>query len=227
MKNVTPVLLAGAALLLASCNRTSAPQPEAASGKVVELKFDGTTGAPSYTAWSGGAGQVVASVGTKELVRTDLKADGSFSLSLPKPDAALLSGTTSGSFTANLPNNCTGNLSLSGATDAKSAVPTFSVQAQKSGQIAPLASGGTASSPTAETGLYIYLDKAVGLSGQITCIQNNIIVTGNVNAQFSAGWNKVSTSVAITSAGGTVTLKAGNIPSTWVYGAPTALSLRK
>lgn len=227
MKNPAALVLVGSALLLASCNRNSVPavQPNVASGKVVELAFDPQTGSPSYTAWSGGAGKVVASVeGKPELATASLGADGSFSLTLPSVESSLLVNANPADFSTELPDNCTGSFTFSGANDAKSAVATFSVQAQKSGEIAPLAASGTATSLTLAVGLYVYFDKAVGLSGKLTCIENNKTETADVNLQFVPGWNVVSVDVMSTQ----ISMKTGTLPGSWVYvgNGASALSLK-
>jgi hypothetical protein len=218
MKNPALLTLVCSGLLLASCNRNTPPQPDSAAGKLVELKFAETTGAASYSAWSGGAGQVIASVeGKGELVKTVLKADGSFSLTLPRLETALLVAADPTALTPGLPENCTSSLEVSGAADARSAVATFGVQAQKSGAIAPFALREAANSATLEAGAYVYFDKAAGLSGKITCIKNNVSVTGDINVQFRPGWNKLSLSVAATATEVKVSLTTGTLPANWVY----------
>ncbi|WP_157464939.1 hypothetical protein [Deinococcus apachensis] len=231
MKNPAALVLVGSALLLASCNRNSVPavQPNVASGKVVELAFDPQTGWPSYTPWSGGAGKVVASVeGKPELATASLGADGSFSLTLPTVDSNLLVTPDPADFSTELPDNCTGSLTFSGANDAKSATAAFSVQAQKGGEIAPLALSETADSATFAAGLYVYFNKAVGLSGKVTCIENNTTATGDVNVQFVAGWNVVSVSVTGTATSTQISMKTGTLPGNWVYlgDGATQLSLK-
>ncbi|WP_034382898.1 hypothetical protein [Deinococcus sp. YIM 77859] len=219
MKKAAALLL-GSTLLLASCNSTpSTPQPETVSGQVKELSAS-PSGTITYSSWTGGAGKVLVSVeGKDNLVTADLTADGRFSLTLPSLDAALLSNLD---LTSDLPEGCTGSLTTSGASNARGNVATFRVQAGKSGEIAPAGfqvrtSGGTLESVSMEGGLYVYADKAAGLSGRLNCTQDGVPVTGNINVQLQAGWNKMTLTLSATKQGGTLSLKTGSLPAQWLY----------
>ncbi|GAA5514969.1 hypothetical protein Dcar01_03733 [Deinococcus carri] len=214
MKNLSLLLLAGSALLLASCNMNSVPQPEAVSGQVKELSPT-ASGAVTYTGWSGGAGKVMASVeGKDNLVTADLAADGKFSLTLPRLDASLLSPMD---LSSELPDGCTGSLKTSGAGDARGNAASFDVQAGKSGMIAPAAFQMSNSSINISSGSYVYVDKAVGLSGKINCTEEGVGVTGDINLQLRAGWNKVTFTISATDQGGNISLTTGSVPAQWVY----------
>lgn len=214
MKNHSLLLLAGCALLLASCNMNSVPQPETVSGQVKELSAT-ASGSVTYTGWSGGAGRVMASVAGKDnLVTADLAADGKFSLTLPRLDASLLSPMD---FSSELPDGCTGSLKTSGASDARGNAASFDVQAGKSGMIAPAAFQMANSSTSISSGSYVYVDKAVGLSGKLNCTEEGLTVTGDVNLQLRAGWNKVTFTISATAQGGNISLTTGSVPAQWVY----------
>ncbi|GAA5532063.1 hypothetical protein [Deinococcus aluminii] len=224
MKNISLLLLAGSALLLASCDKLSTPQPVTVSGQVKELIVS-DTGAATYTGWTGGAGKVIASVeGQDNLATAALAADGKFSLTLPKLDAALLSPIN---FSSDLPAGCTGDLKTSGASDARGNAASFRVEAaQKSGEIAPAAlettfSGSNLTALKIQSGGYVYADKAVGLSGKLNCTENGTPVTSDINLQLGAGWNKVTFTISTTQQGGTVSstvsVTTGSLPAQWIY----------
>lgn len=219
MKTTLPLVLLASALLLASCGggtaTPSVPQARTVAGQIKELSVS-NSGTVTYTAWTGGAGKVVAAVeGQDNLVTADLVADGNFSLTLPTVDASLL---TDVGFSSDLPAGCTGNLKASGATDARGTAATFRVQASKSGEIAPMAVQVSNSSVSISSGGYIYADKAAGVSGTLNCSEGNTSVAGSINLQLKAGWNQVTFTITATSQGsGTVNFATGSLPAQWVY----------
>lgn len=188
------------------------------TGKVTELSVNSSTGAFTYTPWTGGAGKVNVAAGSKtNFAQGTLNADGNFSVVLPKPDASLLVG---GANSSGLPEGCTGDLKVTGATDARSTGVDFTAQASKSGEIAPAALSMSADGKqlAVQVGAYVYFDKVAGLIGQLTCVENGASTSGTINAQFSAGWNKVSYSIVVNDSGtSSVSVTTGSVPAQWVY----------
>ncbi|SMB90574.1 Ig-like domain-containing protein [Deinococcus hopiensis] len=217
----------------------SQPAGVPVSGGVLEGDLNAQTLTLDTRAWTGGAGNVVAVLGTvggqttSELLRTALGADGSFSLTLPPaPPTDRLTQAFGGN--AVLLPGCSGPLTVSDPA-ARSATLSLQVSATKSGTIQPLTVSvsrndlGVPVGLTAVSGSYVYVDRPVNVTGTQNCTNAGGLTSVNVNWTLASGWNKVSATLAGTIAGtgltGTASLRSGSFPNNWVYStAPAVLS---
>lgn len=223
MKNLSLLALASATLLLASCNRDLPPSDlTSVSGTLKEATFNEQTLAFGTTAWTGGAGTLIA-VGDdgEEVARTALGADGAFSLSLPRTLAAERLTELDVS-ELNAVAGCTGTLKSSAR--ANGALASFSVDAGKDGEVAPAAfrvnrdSAGNPTDITVTVGMLVYVDRSVTITGSQTCTENGVTGRLNVDWKLGQGWNKVSTSFTLSdTASGTINLTSGTLPADWLY----------
>lgn len=223
MKNFAVLTLACSGLLLASCDRNPPPSNlTSVSGTLKEATFNEQTFAFGPTAWTGGAGTLIA-VGDdgEKVAQTALAADGAFSLSLPRTlaadrltelDVSELNGVE----------GCTGTVKSS--TRANGALASFSVDAAKDGEVAPAAfrvnrdSAGNPTSITVTVGLLVYVDRSVTVRGSQTCTQDGVTGRLNVDWKLGQGWNKVSTTFTLSDSGsGTINLTSGTLPADWLY----------
>ncbi|EYB68186.1 hypothetical protein DEIPH_ctg025orf0018 [Deinococcus phoenicis] len=238
MKNFRLLLLAGSALLLASCNTDKVPG-YGLSGTVVEGTYD-SSGILTTTPWKGGVGSVVASIPTQdgrdltELARTTLAADGKFNLSLPRPANNQL-GPVDGEDVAGSGAHCQGTIEISDR-QAQGTGLFLSVDAKdasKDGLLA-LVAGSTVMTGDKVvidqvSGGLMYVDRDVKIKGVRTCIvslkEGTATTTNDVNLTLQKGWNKFTTALKIEADGtrsqGTITLRSGSFPTdNWVFMSP-------
>jgi len=223
MKNITLLALTCSGLLLASCNRTTPPSNlTSVSGTLKEVVVNEQTMTFGTTAWTGGAGNLIAVADDGgEVARTALAADGSFTLSLPgtlAPDRLTALDVSE----LNDVNGCTGNVRASGQANA--ALASFSVDANKDGAVAPASfqiirnSAGTPTGAKVTIGMLVYVDRSVTLRGNQTCTENGASVRLDVDWRLGQGWNKVSVSFDLNDSDTVgLNLTSGSLPADWLY----------
>ncbi|WP_158679901.1 hypothetical protein [Deinococcus sp. NW-56] len=223
MKSLSLLALASAGLLLAACDRTPPPSNlSAVSGTLKEASFDDATLTFGTVAWTGGAGSLLAVADDGEQVaRTALAADGSFSLSLPRSLAADRLTPLDASEVGDV-EGCTGTLKTSAQVNG--AAVNFYVDANKDGLVLPANiqitrnSAGTPTSATITTGLLVYVDRGVSVTGSQTCTDGTFTARLKVNWALGQGWNKVTASFTLSdSPTTTLNLTSGSLPADWLY----------
>lgn len=180
--------------LLTACTDTATPTP-------TPTAINGT-----ISGWAAGSGTVTLQEGSAVLGSGTLNSNGTFQLALPAANTVAPYLTTMGNFTSE-ESGCGGTVTVSDQNAQAYAVTALTATAGGSSQtILPETYSATSTAAqatlTIDSRIWIYADRNVNLSGNVTCSGTSEGVTVDVkltaNARLHTGWNVLKSSTVVT-----------------------------
>lgn len=174
---------------------TQRPNLESVSGQLYD--FTSLTAPAEVKPWSGGAGTAELLAGGQSVQKAPLAADGTFALDLKQaPQSGWLPASPQSLVTLLGLSGCQGE--ARGSDPAARLVPAqVRVTAGKSGQAVPFkvlppTQAGNAQLNYFSLGTLVYADRAVSLTGRLTCSAGQSRTVVNFQLPLQKGWNKVT-----------------------------------
>lgn len=171
------------------------PALESVSGQLYD--FTSLTAPAEVKPWSGGAGKMDLVAGGQTVQKAPLAADGTFALDLKQaPQSGWLPASPQSLVTLLGLSGCQGE--ARGSDPAARLVPAqVRVTAGKSGQAVPFkvlppTQAGNAQLNYFSLGTLVYADRAVSLTGRLTCPAGQSRTVVDFQLPLQKGWNKVT-----------------------------------
>ncbi|GGI76267.1 Ig-like domain-containing protein [Deinococcus wulumuqiensis] len=172
------------------------PALESVSGQLYD--FTSLTAPAEVKPWSGGAGTAELLAGGQSVQKAPLAADGTFTFDLKQkaPQSGWLPATPQSLLTLPGLSGCQGTASSSDPA-ARLVLGQVKVSAGKSGDAAPLkvlppTQAGNAQLNYFSLGTLVYADRAVSLTGRLTCPAGQSRTVVDFQLPLQKGWNKVT-----------------------------------